>query len=267
MKILDLKQFEGFAERRDVKVLRHKDTTYDLWDERRHGRFDDYQNVQSWDVFGNARIIVSFIAERQKYAKFVGVWEVLSKNSAKSGRYSYQTREMSGFDSLEGRLVVVWGPGTRSWAQWLHGPGNKQVSEILPPNYVDDFRGFYDFALCYSDLVRLINNPEANREWYRLLSSVSGVYVLLDQETGEQYVGSAYGIGGIWARWKQYVKRPSGGNVRLQQLLAKHPDRYKQFQFSILRVLEPGIQKEAVIEQESWAKKKLGCRAFGLNGN
>ena len=174
---------------------------------------------------------------------------------------------MSGFEKLERRVVVVWGEGTKSWAQWLHRKGNKQVSEILPPNYVMDFRGFYDYALTHDELVRMVNHPDSNREWYRMLSSVSGVYLILDQVTGKQYVGSAYGTGGIWSRWKTYAKSPSGGNVLLTQLLNEHPVRYKQFQFSILRVLEPGVPKETVIEHEVWTKRKLGCRAFGLNGN
>lgn len=180
-------------------------------------------------------------------------------------RVSLKTREIAGFETLEGRLVVLWGKGTRSWAQWLHSKGNKEISELLPPNYVMDFRGFYDFTLTHDQLVRMVNNQESNREWYRMLSSVSGVYLILDQVTGKQYVGSAYGAGGIWARWKTYAKNPSGGNILLKQLLQEHPNRHKQFQFSVLRVLEPGVLKGAVIDHEVWAKRKLGCRAFGLN--
>jgi hypothetical protein len=85
--------------------------------------------------------------------------------------------------------------------------------------------------------------------------------------SGKQYVGRAYGAGGIWARWRSYVKSPSGGNVLLKQLLEKSPSRYKQFQFSVLRVLEPSATKDEVIDQEALTKKKLGSRAFGLNSN
>lgn len=130
-----------------------------------------------------------------------------------------------------------------------------------------DFPGYYNFTLSYDQLATMINNLDSNREWQRMLSSVSGVYVLLDQRTGKQYVGSAYGAGGIWARWKSYVKSPSGGNALLKELLVKNPSRYKQFQFSILRVLEPSATKDEVIGQEVLVKKKLGSRAFGLNSN
>lgn len=99
------------------------------------------------------------------------------------------------------------------------------------------------------------------------LSSVSGVYVLLYRHTGKQYVGSAYGSGGIWARWRSYAKSPSGGNILLKQILEKSPSRYNQFQFSVLRVLEPSATKDEVMDQEALTKKKLGSRAFGLNSN
>lgn len=266
MKLLEMELFARFRDRRDVKVLRHKDTKLDLWAMRGTQEFVKYQNGQGWDVFGNARFLFSFIAERQKFGKFVGIWEVLSKTSRGKG-FRYVTRELPGFKDMEGRLVVHWGKGTRSWAQWLHRAGNKDISEILPPDYVTDFPGFYDFVLRHDQLVRMVSNKESNREWYRMLSSVSGVYVILDTISGRQYIGSAYGAGGIWARWRQYAKTSHGGNILLKSLLEKHPDRYKNFQFALLRVLEPGITKEAVIDHETITKRKLGSRAFGLNAN
>jgi hypothetical protein len=268
MKLLHLYHFERFRDDHSVKVLRHKEHKLDLWDLRSTGRFDTYQNNQSWDVFGEARYIMTFIAERNRYARFVGVWEVLSKKRLrKDGRFQYKTKELSGFDDLAKRLVVRWGEGTRSWAQWLHRQGNKEIVELLPPNYVMDFPGLYNFALSFDQLQTMVNNPDSNREWERMLSSVAGVYVILDQRSGKQYVGSACGNGGIWARWKSYVKSPSGGNALLEKLLKASPGRYKRFQYSILRILEPNATKEEVIRQEALTKRKLGSRAFGLNSN
>ena len=75
------KQASSSPERdnKDVKVLRHKDTKLDLRKLFHEGGFEDYQNKQSRDVFGEARYIISFIAERHNYARFVGVWEVVKK--------------------------------------------------------------------------------------------------------------------------------------------------------------------------------------------
>ncbi len=269
MKLADLPHFHQFHGRKDVKVLRNKETKWDLWTLCAEGEFEKYQNRQSWDVFGSAEVVVSFIAERNKFAKFVGVWHVLSKNEVgKKGGYRYRTRKLRGFEDLEDRLIVNWGDGTRSWAQWLHGKGNKEVVELLPPNYVMDFPGFYNFSLPYAKLQEMIQNPDSNREWQRMLSSVSGVYLLLDRKSGRQYVGSAYGVGGVWARWKTYAKSPSGGNKLLKELLDAHDSRHKSFQFSLLRVLEPGAPKkgsdrggvaykEKTRKQSVWPQREL----------
>jgi hypothetical protein len=42
--------------------------------------------------------------------------------------------------------------------------------------------------------------------WWSALSSVGGVYLVLDTATGKAYVGSAYGTGGIWQRWSAYAE-------------------------------------------------------------
>jgi hypothetical protein len=267
MKLLDLHQFERFRNDESVKVLRHKDSKRDLWELRKKGKFEYYQNGQRWDVFGSACYVISFIAERNSYAKFVGVWEVISKQKKKTKGYRYWTKELPAFEDLEGRLIVRWGDGTRSWAQWLHSQGNKDVVELLPRSKVMGFPGYYNIAVSYNELAKMVNNPDSNREWKRMLSSISGVYLVLDQRSGKQYVGSAYGSGGIWARWRSYVKSPSGGNALLKKLLKRSPARYENFQFSIMRVLEPNETKNEVIGQEVLTKKKLGSRAFGLNSN
>jgi len=265
MKLTDLPHFQIFKNKK-VKVLRHKDSKIELWNLYASGKFERYQNGQSWDVFGDAEYIISFIAERNKYAKFAGVWEVKSKRGKANG-VQYQTKEIKGFDDFKTRLIVNWGEGTRSWAQLLERQGDKEIVEILPPNYVLDFPGFYNFALTFDQLFEIVTNPDSNREWQRMLVSVSGVYVILDKKSGLQYIGSAYGFGGIWNRWKNYSKTFSGGNKLLEELLKKYPTRYKQFQFSILRVLEPSSTKNEVLEQETLLKIKLGSRAFGLNSN
>ena len=267
MRILDLPHFQRFQGDRSVKVLRHTDSDLDLWRLRAAGTFDDFQDGQAWDVFGSAQHVISFIAERHRYAKFVGVWEVLAKTKKPGGGFRYKTREIQGFEDLHSRLVVQWGEGTRSWAQWLHRQGNKEVVELLPPNYVMEFPGFYNFTLAYDQLAEMIAYPDSNREWQRMLSSVSGVYLILDTRSGKQYVGSAYGAGGIWGRWRSYVKAPSGGNAQMRDLLSADPTSHRHFQFSIVRVLEPSSTKDEVIAQEALTKRKLGSRAFGLNSN
>lgn len=267
MRILDLPHFARFINAKNVRVVRHRAHDHDLWQLAESGQFTDYQDGQSWDVFGSAEFLISFIAERQRFARFVGVWQVLGKNKQAGGRVHYATQLVDGFEELKGRLVVEWREGARSWSQRLDRKGNRQVSEILPPNYVMEFPGFYEVALSYRQLQKIVAAPEANREWHRMLSSVSGVYIILDTRTGDQYIGSAYGKDGIWGRWRSYVKNASGGNKRLTEIISKNADRANDLQFSILRVLEPGATKHNVLSQEVRTKAKLGTRAFGLNAN
>jgi hypothetical protein len=261
MKMLDLEHFAPFRGDRLVKVLRHVDQGVDLWTLFRQGTFEDYQNDQSWDVFGNARHIITCIAERHNYAKFVRMWRVTSKHrELGGGRFCYETQKLAGFDDLVARLAVKWGDGTKSWAQWLHKKGNKEINEVLPPEYVMEFPGYYDFRLSYAQLCQMIDNPDSNREWHRMPSSISGVYMIPDAQSGIQYVGSAYGKEGIWGRWTAYAKDASGGNKLIKELLISRAGRQDSFQFAILRVLEPGCTKEQMIAHECLIKNKLGSR-------
>jgi hypothetical protein len=100
-----------------------------------------------------------------------------------------------------------------------------------------------------------------------MLGSVSGVYLILDNLTGRQYVGSAYGEGGIIARWAQYAKTGHGGNDQLQSLLSVRPTAKSDLSFSVLQTLPLTLTAREVIACEALHKQKLGTRAHGLNSN
>ena len=53
----------------------------------------------------------------------------------------------------------------------------------------------------------------------------------------------------------------------MKKLLESYPDRYKQFQFSILQILPKTMTKDRVIKTESLYKKKLMSLRFGLDEN
>ena len=118
---------------------------------------------------------MGYIAERNQYAKFVGVWEVISKRKRKTKGFRYRTKELPGFKEIEARLIAKWGEGTRSWAQWLKSTRKQRYYRTASaPNYVMDFPGYYNFTLSYDQLSVMVNNPDSTREWQRMLSSVSG---------------------------------------------------------------------------------------------
>ena len=56
-------------------------------------------------------------------------------------------------------------------------------------------------------------------------------------------------------------------DVGLKELLKSRPDAYKNFQYTILRVLSKCITPEEAINIESLYKEKLGTRVYGLNMN
>ena len=216
-------------------------------------------------------------------AKFYGVYKVNGQRNATEkpvpqdfdskyphfvlkDDYYYELERMSEFEDYKNRIIIDWGKGTRSWDQWLRH-GEKEVIEILPKGYVKEFPGYPDPILDYNDMVKIINNPDANREWHKMLSSVAGVYLITDMKTGKHYVGSAYGDEGILGRWKQYAKDGHGGNVLLIKLIENDIKYSIYFQFSILHIMTKTSIKDEVLKYEKIFKDKLGSRAFGLNGN
>ena len=105
----------------------------------------------------------------------------------------------------------------------------------------------------------IAQTPIQQRDASRLL--------VLDKKTGNQYIGSTYNQDGIFGRWKNYADTKDGGDVGLKELLKSRPDAYKNFQYTILRVLSKCITPEEAINIESLYKEKLGTRVYGLNMN
>ena len=143
----------------------------------------------------------------------------------------------------------------------------KEVVEILPKGYLGHFPGLLSFVLDFSELQKLAKNTEANREWLNHLKSVNGIYLILDEKTGNQYIGSASGKLGIWQRWSEYAKNGHGSNKMLKELCSSDSSYYKNFKFSVLQTLPSNSTSKEVILIENLYKTKLGTKAFGLNMN
>lgn len=164
----------------------------------------------------------------------------------------------------EGRLIIDWGRGTRAWHQ--KGTTEKPIVSIQADRK-KVFSGFEDLILTYDQLKEIVENPTVYDAWHTALSSVNAIYLIVDRETGKQYVGSAYGRGGLFGRWSCYVDSLHGNNKLMKDLICAHPDRYRHFQFSILQILSKTASEEEVIQTESLYKKKLLSKSFGLNDN
>jgi hypothetical protein len=278
--IVDLLKIFGFDETLTTKLVRHQDSRYDVSGLIRDGWFDLCQSLQARPVFNGCQQIVSFVGDGSRRARFVGLYKILNQASASkslvpedcpyqqwgvTSKYHYGLKRCPEYDSLGGRVVVVWGSGALAWHQHLK---NKPVIEIFPKGrFLEPFTDYLDFSLSYRELMELFAKSEAHRDWMASLSAVAGVYLVLSQSTGHQYVGSAYGLGGIWARWSQYAMNGHGGNTKLKALLKKDLIHPNAFRFSVLHVLPKTTAPEEVIRRESLYKIKLGSRATGLNLN
>jgi len=278
MNMRELLELRGLDTTCRVKLVRHMDARYDVYELYRTGHLETYQSYQGKPIF-ECDFIVSFIGMERSYAKFIGVYKVGRRFASRDTPVPrgfpypefatgdgcfYELSKCAGFEDLENRVVIDWGKSARMWHQRL---SKKRVVEILPEGYVKEFPGFLEFVLDFDELVQLINHPDANREWHLMLSSVAGVYLIVDRKTGLQYVGSAYGKRGILGRWSTYAHTGHGGNEKLIHLIGSDPGYARNFQFTILRTLPRTLTAKEVIEYERQYKEKLGTKAFGLNLN
>jgi len=268
-----------------IKLARHKDNREGInLDELMHiGMFETYQSYQERDVFKDCDYVVSFISEGRNQALFVGVYKIVSRGrvngvperyqkhfgpeAKKNSKYRYLLAKESGFEAFEKRLVFDWFVGSRSWFRILSKETDLKILQWQPEGYVADFPGYDDVILSYIELKEIISNPSGNKVWHDQLSSVKGVYLILDRKTGSLYVGSATGMRGFLGRWSDYAKNGHGGNERLIDIVKRDDRRKYDFQFSILKVVASTTVYDDIIKEETKYKRKLGTRVFGLNPN
>jgi len=279
--LVDILKIAGFDPSLPTKLLRHQDHNYPVQELRRHDWLELYQSYQSKPRFHGVQQIVSFYGMSGTRAGFYGVYEVLGYRAASDGstpascewshlwsrdaRFFYDLKRDRRFDDLRNRLIIDWGQGALAWIQKL---GNKPVLEMLPPGRkLAPFVDYLEFSLTYAELKDLFENDGAHRDWQIPLSAVAGIYLILAQKSGHQYVGSASGEGGIWGRWGEYAKSGDGGNRQLRELIGVDSDYPAQFRFSVLRTLPRTMERAEVLRREALYKDKLGTRATGLNSN
>ena len=106
--------------------------------------------------------------------------------------------------------------------------------------------------LPFYKVVELCNGPYSNPSWYDMLSSVKGIYLILDEYDGKMYIGAAYGEKGIWGRWRDYAKtNGTGGNKLLIEIIKNALYRSQRFRFSILQVFPMNFRKEEIFKKRN----------------
>ena len=259
-----------------AKLVRHRSLKYDLPELLRRGQFDLYQWSQSRHLF-NCNVVLSFLGVGPHHAKLIGVYDVVAHHEKtrpwpsdylypqmQTASHWYDVKRHVAFDDLEDRVVIDWGPSPRSWCQRLT---DRDVVEIRPAGFHSVFPGYMDFVLTFSELCQIVEHPSANSSWHEKLSAVGGVYLITDESTGRQYVGSACGKDGILGRWRSYAANGHGGNQLLKELIADNSGAKLNLRYTILRTVSHSISPKEIVEMEGLFKQKLGSRVQGLNIN
>ena len=272
---------------KETILVRHKDNRYkiNMFDLIDNGYFEYYQATQSKKIFENKKYMIVFIGIEQSNALLYNIYKINGTKDFNSINFPegfknvfpdwfteyenakwYDLEPLSGFDDLKQRIIIKWNNAV-TWAQNYNENSLIEIIQVLPTGYVKDFSDYLDFTLTYNELKKIYSYKDANRRWIDRLSSVNGIYLILDKKTGNQYVGSAYGKNGIWGRWENYINTGHGNNKLLIKLLENDENYVTNFQWTVLETLPANLSNEKVISYEKKYKDKLGTRAFGLNLN
>jgi hypothetical protein len=254
---------------RTVVLVRHQDAARQLYKTWKDGGgvLEAYQAVQRSRVFKPGQLLASFVVtpDPESATLFVGLYSVDDVGTADegsvdpvfgndvSGMFQYVMTRDERLSTYVGKLRIAWGAGTRAWHQ-LAANQNKQVTEIRTETD-PAFPGFENFVWDIEDVERL------HASWVDTLRNVKGVYLLVDRESGEQYVGSALGRDSLWGRWRDYARNGHGGDKELRER------GRRLYRVAILQAVPMISPDEDVLAAESRWKKKLMTKKFGLNAN
>ena len=229
--------------------------------------FDGWQNwqVHRGDVnrFNRNYIfsLMQFYPEGDDIWLFGGIFEVLGENQD-----GYVVEITDVLANFIGRMKIRLIKDRTNYPNLETYYDRMVVWEILKTEYlIPKFPGYDKIDISFRKLEHVIRHRDD--EWRSPLQNVYGIYMITDTSTRLRYVGSAYGEGGIWARWEQYVQNGHGGNTRMIELI--DPDLIyprDNFRFTVLEYFGKGKTIEAVIEREEfWKQVLLSKGEFGLN--
>lgn len=251
---------------------KYKGSVYKLY-RTDYALFKEWQREQPDSKMKNVDYLVVFLAEEGCECRFIGVFRNNGlKRPTCEGFSEYNLEEVEGFEGLKDKVVIDWGKGTRSWMQkWQSTKNVRRIDQVNTGDDIPYFIRYEDVILSFSQLQKVVED----KEWKSKLESLNCVYMILDKETGKQYVGVTYkdmkpGIkNGILGRWTEYAKTGHGNNKLLVALLAEKGISYadQNFQWTILETLPLNVTPKVAIDRESLYKKKFGTREHGYNEN
>lgn len=258
---------------RKVKIIggkEYRDSLYDIYLYENEA-FMTYQSEQLVKRFKDVDYIVAFIGEESSASRFVGVYKncgiiKMLEDYKGEAHARFDLRELDGFELLKERVIIDW----KNPISWLQHYTNImpviRIDKGITENNLPVFTRFEDVMLNYDQLKMIIESN--NQDWKSKLESCNCIYLILDKNTGKQYIGSTYNSTGIWKRWEEYAQTGHGGDTELKKLLDSDPNYAKKyFQWCILETLPLKILEEHAIDRESLYKRKFGTREHGYNNN
>lgn len=280
-------------EQKSIRLVRHQMGSWDGFNSMLRFNKDVlkvFTAEQGKDIFADQRLILAFVPlsgsrallsgafinnglisrnkfnQTQGYAEYCQYRGAIGLHEQSQAKYFYDLEVCSELAEFFDRLIIDW-ESSRSWYQ---SKVDKEINQILAPGFVTSFPGWDKVNITHQELSAIIDSPEGNPDWAQFLKTHDGVYLILDKDTGLQYVGSATGEHeGLWSRWSGYAKTGHNGNKLLVELLQQRGEVHrKNFTFSLHHVFaRSAATKKDILFYESLLKQKLGSRAFGLNAN
>lgn len=183
------------------------------------------------------------------------VFVELGRTTGLRGRLVFDLVRQEILSALIGRLVVRKPIGTRSYRFLAENLAAPVVEISREPRLTPPPPPWQDFVVTATEL------KDLPHDWRAELARWRGVYLIVDEENGARYVGSAYGGENLLGRWQAHIAREKGVTVELGQ---RDPSR---FRFSILQLLLHDATPDEVFAVESNWKKRLHTREWGLNRN
>lgn len=211
------------------------------------------------------RLWFNFVTDGGLRSRFVATYENLGEVAGErtaEHRY-FDLRPSSLLSQLSNRLVIEWSKDPVNWAKSGRAASDFRVIEIADRQAVP-FPGFDRVVISWRQLQDVVADPRYSA-WRTALSTVKGIYAIVDATNGKLYIGKADGQERILQRWSAYAKDGHGGNVALKKLLDSDPDHRQNFRYSILRVFGPNVPTAEVNEAESHFKNAFLTRTWVYN--
>ena len=187
-------------------------------------------------------------------------------DASQIGKHSYEAVLTDRASDLIGRLKLNWTVSRgRSFKLETMAPRMSLIEILRQPYTGPTFPGYDAATLTMTELRSIIQNNRT--DWKTALSNMKGIYVLRFAD-GRLYVGSACGASGIWSRWCDYAATGHGGNAALRELHRETGGvAMDDAQVTLLEAWPTRTEDRIVLERETYWKRALHSREFGMNRN